>query len=247
MRTAWPRLPELAGRVVLSAALVLVLGHQFGPGLCRALLPLLAATLKAMAPDFTLLSTDVVRDGLGSVLQVAATPAHALLLNGRLLQPFGTGAMPPGGFLVSATVGGALQSSELALIAALAWPSRTLREYLLRAGLALALASALLIAVPLTLAAELWGAAHDLAQSGQVPAVLVASRLLMGGGGAALGLATAAMTVRLAALFARTSASESGPLVRARRRWARQPRQPRQPRLSRCSRCSCEPRHPGAA
>jgi hypothetical protein len=247
MRATWPRLPELAIRVMAWAAVVLVLGRLFGPHLCQRLLPLFTLVVEAIAPEFRLLFADVARDGAGGLLRIAASPAHALLLNGRLLQPFGTGSMPPGGFLVSVTIGGALQASELALIAALAWPARTLREYALRAGITLALATALMIAVPLTLVAELWGGAHDFVQSGQVPAVLVASRLLMGGGGAALGLAAAALAVRLAALSARTSASECGPSARARLRWARWTRWTRWSCRVRRARCSCGPRFPGAA
>jgi hypothetical protein len=212
MRIAWPRLPEICCRVAIVATVVLVLGRLFGATLCEALLPLLEAAMKVMAPDFTLQSAEVVRGNTGALLQVAAGPAHPLWLNGRLLQPFGTGTMPPGGFLVSVTVGGVLGASELTLIAALAWPAYSLQELLLRSGLALLAAVSLLLFAPLTLVAELWGGVHDLVQSGQVPAVLVASRFLMGGGAAALGLVAAVAAVRLAAPAqraapARTSAS----------------------------------------
>jgi len=212
MRIAWPRLPELVCRVAIVAAVVLALGRLFGATLCDALLPLLEAAMHVMAPDFTLQSANVVRGAGSGLVQIAAGPAHPLWLDGRLLQAFGTGSMPPGGFLVSETVGGVLGASELTLIAALAWPAHGLRELLLRGGLALGAAMALLLCAPLTLVAELWGGVHELVQSGQVPAVLVASRFLMGGGDAALGLAAAVLAIRLAARMqraapARTSAS----------------------------------------
>ena len=151
-----PRLPELALRLLLSAVFVLWLSLTFGADLARWLQPAVAACVERLDGRFLVQRTLLVEDVYGQQLRLEVNLSAPVSLGGRVIEPFGTGHMPAGGYRVNLTIGGMWEYVDVLFIAVLAWPARGYLQRLKRTLLALALAALLwLLQVPATLAAEL--------------------------------------------------------------------------------------------
>jgi hypothetical protein len=203
----WPRPLEVCARAVVATGLVLALSLSCGKWIVRPLLPMLAATVPRLDERFTVQGVDLLDDPAGERVELQANLAFPVTVRGTVIEPFGTGDMPPGGFLVTETVGGTLQYVDLLAIIALAWPAMGWREHLARWLSAMPLCFALVVLqLPATFAAELWGGVVEPLAPGLVSPLMVWSRFLMGGGGFALALLFGAIAIAASKRLARMSA-----------------------------------------
>jgi len=191
-----PRPTEWLLRLVLAGVLVVGLTQWCGRALVQGVSPALTWLIPRLDERFTVFDVAVVDEGGGLVLRVLANLSRPVVVAGRLREPFGYGAMPAGGFKVALTLGGVLQSVQLLLIGALAWPAQRAREWGLRLLAVVPLCALLwLLQWPPTVVAELSNSIQQELDPGPVPGLLVWSRFLMGGGGAALSLLAAAVAI----------------------------------------------------
>ncbi len=191
-----PRPSELLLRLLLAGLLVIGLSQWWGRALVQGVAPALGWLIPSLDDRYTILDVAVVDEGGAEVLRVLANLSRPVVVGGRVREPFGHGAMPAGGFEVALALGGVLQYAQLLLIAVLAWPAQRLREWGPRLLLAVPLCALLwLLQVPLTVIAELSHSIQQELDPGPVPAIMVWSRFLMGGGGAVLSLLAAAVAI----------------------------------------------------
>ncbi|HTY49063.1 MAG TPA: hypothetical protein VMB48_05165 [Steroidobacteraceae bacterium] len=180
-----PRPAELGLRLLLAGALVLGTLHALQRAIIEPLVPVFAAAVRVLDPDFTILSAGVASDGPVQSVVIRANLALPARFAGRTVYPIGWfPGEPEGGIEVKLSLGGLLQYSGLLLIIALAWPARTAAEFALRLLLCLPCLALLLLAeAPFTVLGELWSAIRDYAAPGSFCGWVVWSRFLMGGGG----------------------------------------------------------------
>jgi hypothetical protein len=192
-------------RLAIASALVLWLSHTFERTFVQSMIPAFGAAILALDGNFTLLGIDISRDdGPNETLRIRANLAHPIKVAGRTLLPFGWGPMPEGGFQLTLALGGVLQYCALMLIVVLAWPAMRAWEFALRILIAAPLmAILLLIDVPFTVLAELWGAIHRNIDPQIFQPLMIWSRFLMGGGGLVLALLMAGIAIGLGARWSR--------------------------------------------
>ncbi|MEJ0039690.1 MAG: hypothetical protein WDO68_27205 [Gammaproteobacteria bacterium] len=191
---------RVALRIAIVALAVLWAGQRFDRTLVEWMLPALRASTEFLAYDFKFVGIDVVHDGLGDTLRVQANLTRPIDIAGRTVYPLGWGSRTPGWTLLNFTLGGLLQYAALLLIVVIAWPARSAKELLLRAGITVPLlAFLLLIQIPPTILAELWFPIHADTDANAFWPLLAWSRFLMGGGGFAIALALAIAAIGIAA------------------------------------------------
>lgn len=201
-----PKPLELAGRALLCTVLVLAVLQVCSRPLAQALLPGLRAVVPLLDPRFQLSEVRLARHGADEVVRFRGNLSRPLLVQGRIVSPFGWNGTPPGGFQITYTLGGVLQYSAGLLIFTLAWPVSGRRELARRLALALPCIALLPLAiVPLTVVAEFRHGLMSLVAPGPPGGLLIASRYLMGGGGWAIVLVAAALCIDRARLIDRQS------------------------------------------
>jgi len=176
---------KLLLRLIVVGAGVLLLAHHYQRALLTPLLPLIQSTLTHVQDDFTIQSLDIVENGPNEVLRLHANLARPTYISGRMFYPIGWQSAAEGGYEIRLTVGGTIQYSLLILIVVLAWPAGHWRVALTRLLFALPL---MLLNTAITFPAELWNPIHEEWLSDITWPLLVASKMLMGGGGLILGL-----------------------------------------------------------
>jgi len=183
MRPGSARLPELALRMLVAAALVIGAGRVLQVSLIRPLLPVFGATVVLLAPQFTVQSLEVI-PAQAPVVRLRANLLEPVEYAGHTVYPIGwMSRAGQGGYQVELSLTGLLQYPALIVLIVLAWPAPWI-TFLIRLPLGLALAAgALLSEAPVTLVAELWGIVRDQADPGAPCYWMIASRFLMGGGG----------------------------------------------------------------
>jgi hypothetical protein len=198
---------KLIARLLVVSALVLWVAHQYQRAIVEPLLPLVGATFTAVQDTFVLQSLDIADDGPNQSLRLRANLAKPIDVNGRMFYPIGWGTNEQGGYQITLTVGGAMEYSLMTLIVVLAWPFAHWQALLKRIVIALPLMLGLLLLnTTITFPAELWNPIHDEWVPDITWPLLVASKVLMGGGGLMLGLLCGALAI---AMSMRTAAALS--------------------------------------
>lgn len=196
---ALPHPLKLAVRLGVASILVLWMAHSFQRTLIEPLLPALRATIEYLESDFTILGTDIAREGPNETIRVRANLASPLYVAGRIVYPMGWNRGTEGWLQVNLTLGGVLQYVSLMLIVVLAWPAQRVSEFIVRIAIALPLITLLLLLhAPFTILADLWFPIHDDYDPHSFWPLLAWSRFLMGGGGIAAALLLAIVAIVLA-------------------------------------------------
>ena len=201
-RAALPHPARLALRIALAATLVLWLGYVYAAVLVDALLPWLRSAFGWFGSQFVLLRMHVEQQAGFGRLVLDADLAHPVIIGGHTLQPLRWSSQGGGWSQIELTLGSVLAGPLLLLIVVFAWPARPL-EQLLRLVISVPVAALLLLTTTLTQIAELWFPIQRELEPGHLWPLLLASRLLMSGGGlivaALLGLGVVALAQRAAA------------------------------------------------
>ena len=195
----WPRALELAGRALLSTVLVLIVVQALGRSLVRPLIPVFRTAVPFLDPRFVITDVRLTRLGASEVVRFRGNLSQPVLIDGRIINPFGWNGMPAGGFQITYTVGGVLEYGALLVIFVLAWPASRVSELTCRLALSLPCIALLSLAiVPFTVVAGLHNCLESLLESSPTGALLIASRYLMGGGGFAIALVAAVLCIECA-------------------------------------------------
>jgi hypothetical protein len=193
---AWPRPHRIIGRFLIMAALVLGGAHEFGSQIVEPLLPIYSHTIALLDDRFTITDARVSHEGASEILRFRADLARPVFVGGHELDPFGWARQHEAGFQITYTVGGPLQFAALLLIAVLAWPAGSGWEMLWRIGAAVPFGGVLLLLdVPITVVAELRNLLATSVDPSALSDWMVASRFLMGGGGALVALLMALLSI----------------------------------------------------
>lgn len=196
---AWPRPGRFIVRLATCTLLVLGGIQVLERALVGPLLPTFCSVMSYLDDRFVITDARLVRQGANEVVRFRANLARPLLVDSRILYPFGTHGVPEGGLQVTNTAGGVLQLAGLLLILVLAWPARRAVELALRLGIALPVMAALvLLDTPFTAVAELRNGLAIAIDPQTVDNWMLASRFLMGGGGYAMTLLLAAGCIAFA-------------------------------------------------
>jgi hypothetical protein len=178
------------------AAIVLGGVHEFGNGAVRPLLPIYSHTIELLDDRFTITDARLSHEGSSEILRFRANLARPLFVRGKELDPVGWSRPAEGGFQITYTVGGTLQFDALLLIVVLAWPAVSFREMAWRMGIALPVGAALLLLdIPFTVVAELRNFLATVVDPNGISDWMIASRFLMGGGGAMIALVAALLSI----------------------------------------------------
>lgn len=164
----------------------------------HALLPLFRGALALFGSDFSVLALAVNTTDGRDVLHLRADLAHTVIIANQPVYPLRWNPQGAGWLDVRLTLGGVLLYPLLLLIVVLAWPVRGIREMLWRCALSVPLIVLLLLTTTLTQLAELWFPIHDELDPHSIWPLLLASRLLMGGGGLLLALVAGLAVVAVA-------------------------------------------------
>jgi hypothetical protein len=201
-----PKPLGVAARWIVASIFTVWLGFALEKSLVNAALPLLQALFELLQNDFTILSADIAQHGPNETLQVRADLAKPFYIDGRFVYPINLRSATPIGWLqVNLTLGGLTQYALLMSIAVLAWPARSVGEYLTRLGIAVPCAAMLFLLNCLcTLFAEFQNAMYQTYAPNTFLLSMAWSKFLMGGGSAMLALLLAALCIRLAATVAAT-------------------------------------------
>jgi len=210
---ALPRPLELAIRLLAASVLVLGTLHAFQRPIVEPMIPAFRAAVRLLATEFVIDSAEIVQEGPNETLRFQANLSMPLTFAGRTLYPFGwSGVVPQGGYQVALNLGSVLQYCALTLIAVVAWPASHFKEFSMRLALSTPLLSLLLlIHVPFTTVAELWGLLYDDYDPSGFCAWLVWSRFLMGGGGLALASLAGALAIAAAKHWASAALRVNNP------------------------------------
>ena len=192
----------LTMRFAVVSIIVLVLAHLFRQELVAPLTPVIHDTVRLVAPEFSLVSQDIVQQGRNEVLRVRANLSVPMEYAGHQLNPFGWNGTPAGGYQISMTLGGILQYAAFMLIVVLAWPLNGFKDLVVRCILWMPLALVLFILdTPLTVIAELWNGLRNHFAPDSPCGWMVWARFLQGGGGfmlaALMGMLVIAASARL--------------------------------------------------
>jgi len=192
----WPGTREVAGRLLLATVLVLLVVQVLGRPLVRPLIPIFGAAIPFLDPRFAITDARLSRVGASEVVRFRGNLSQPLVIDGRIINPFGWNGTPAGGFQITYTVGGVLEYGALLLIMVLAWPASGLRELACRLALSLPCIALLSLAiVPFTVVAEFRQGLASLLAPTALDGSLIASRYLMGGGGWVIALLTAVFCI----------------------------------------------------
>jgi hypothetical protein len=186
---------EVLLRALASACLVLCVLPFCGPWLVRPLSSPVRVLIGAFDTTFTASDVGVVATGPEVQLYVRADLARPARLGTNILAPAKTA--PAGMLYIAREVDNVFQYAALALIVVMAWPGTT-GEVAARLSIALPLSMLLvLLDVPSEALGDLWSLLHHLHPELHAPesAWTFWGRLLMGGGGLALGLVVAAISI----------------------------------------------------
>jgi len=182
--------------MLLATVLVLLVVQALGRTLVRPLIPIFGAAVPFLDPRFAVSDVRLSCVGASDVVRFRGNLSQPLLIDGRIINPFGWNGMPAGGFQITYTVGGALQYGALLLIFVLAWPASGPRELVCRLALSVPCIALLSLAiVPFTVLAEFRQGLVSLVAPTALDGSLIASRYLMGGGGWVIALLTAAFCI----------------------------------------------------
>ena len=187
---------KLALRLLVVAIVVLWVAHSFQRALVAPLVPPIRAVVGLIQNNFTILEMDVAHDGPNETLRVRANLARPFSIGATVVYPFGWKPGTEAWMVVNMTLGGVLQYVALMFIAVLAWPVRSLRELAGRVVMTVPLAALLLmLQVPLSILAELWAPLLSDFDPDAFSPLLLWSRFLEGGGGLAIALLLAVITI----------------------------------------------------
>ncbi len=191
--SAQVRALNFALRLGLVIALMLTAAHFYSRQVVTLMLPTLAAALKLVADDFTIVQFDVVDERNQASLAAVALLGRTVVLGGRAIVPDGQSVM-----VVATTIGTVLQPIWVAWVMALAWPAR-MAELALRIVMASAmLVPVVLLDTPLSLAAWLWDVMVRLHEPSRASPLLWWNVFLNGGGRLVLGLIAGFLSIALA-------------------------------------------------
>jgi hypothetical protein len=199
-----PKPLVLLARFALTLSLLLGLAFSVQQSLLLGLVPLIKAAVQFVLPDFHVVGVDVVTNGHGQVLRLLARLNEPQHINDHWIYPQGWLGAPSGSQQVSAfqvdlTSGGTLSYSLLVFTLVLAWPAKGAAIVVRRLFWALMLALLLLLVnVMTTFAAEVWALLHDVLAPREIWPLLVWSKMLMGGVGLMLSVASGALAIALA-------------------------------------------------
>jgi hypothetical protein len=182
---ALPKPAEVCARAVIAGIAVLWALHVLQRTIAAPLIPVIAAAIPAIDPEFTILSATVAPAGAAQAAVIRADLARPTTFAGRTLYPFGADAGEPRGwYQIELTLGGLLQYCALLAIIVLGWPVSGPLELAVRVLLCGPMMAALLfMEAPFTVIGELWAGLRDQYAPGQFCGWLIWSRFLMGGGG----------------------------------------------------------------
>jgi hypothetical protein len=200
------RRPDLARRLPIAALLVCSFVYVTRSSLMDLVLPGLREVVELSNPQFTLFGLQVASDGGQELLRLRANLTVPIQVAERTVYPVAWPYPQRGGYEVTMTLGAVLSPALALLIAAAAWPLRSKREGGVRAVAAIALSLLVTIAnAAAILHADLLHVAVDAAYDNEssVPsAAMMASRLLMDGGGFAIAIGLALGAVAFASRLA---------------------------------------------
>jgi len=193
--------PDFATRLLLAALLICSVAYIARPCLVALVLPGLREAVKLTHPQFTVFGLDVSREP-AEALRLRTNLVRPVPIAGRTIYPIAWPNPERGGFEVRMTLGGVLSPAVVLLICAAIWPLRTAVEGLVRVAVAVALAWVITIAnAVVTLHAELLHVAVDASEpyavSSPSSVAMMASRMLMDGGGFAVAICLALSAVAL--------------------------------------------------
>jgi hypothetical protein len=182
-------------RLLITSAVLLGALQLWKRPLIEPMIPLFRVASEFVAQDFKIDDVEIVRHGPNETLQFTANLAAPIFFGGKTLYPFGWNHSPAGGYRVYLTLGGLAGYVALLLIIVIAWPTKRVRNYVIRLALSLLFAAVLLaIDIPFTVAAELRNVLYDYAPH-EINALMVWSRFLMGGGGYTLAILFAGVAI----------------------------------------------------
>lgn len=192
-------------RLLLGTAVLLPLAVLYGEAFVSSWLSAYRAVFAWVADDFKLLNLYVDHEGADRVLRARVMWQHIVFIGGKVIYPD-----PRGTANASTLLAHALQGPLVAMLAAIAWPTRAqtatskpLRPWVEWAARPITLLPLLtmlvLIDMPIVLAGELWDLALDMLDPGATSALVIWKQFMQGGGRYALGLVAGILAV----LFAR--------------------------------------------
>lgn len=185
------RLLKLTGRFTLAIALLLTLNQLYGKALIQTLLPSLRWELVQLDDTYRILDLSLDREGRDTVIRLDVGLERAVVIGGRVLMPD-----PRARANVSTLAAHVTQPAILCLALILAWPTRKVIEYPLRALIACGgLALVVLADVPFVLWAELWNLHVSAFEPDRFSPLLTWKDFLQGGGRFALGLGVGILAV----------------------------------------------------
>lgn len=194
--TRWPQPLEILARALLATVLILAVDQTLGDSLVRPLLPIFRTAVPLLDARFVLIDVRLTRVGVDEVVRFRGNLSRPLVIQDRIVSPFGWSGMPQGGFQTTYTVGGVLQYAAVLLICVLAWPASGLRELTCRLALGLGCAALLcVVVVPVTVVAEFRNGLENMVAPAPPGGALIASRYLMGGGGWVIALLAAVVCI----------------------------------------------------
>lgn len=175
---------KLAGRFTLAIVLLLTLNQLYGKAVIEAMLPLLHWELAQLDDTYRILDLRLDREGHDTVIRLDVGLERAVVIGGRVLMPD-----PRARANVSTLAAHVTQPAMLCLALVLAWPTRKVIEYPLRALIACGgLALLVLADVPFVLWAELWNLHVSAFEPDRFSPLLIWKDFLQGGGRFMLGL-----------------------------------------------------------
>jgi hypothetical protein len=188
-------------RLLLGAAVLLPLAVVYGEALVNTWLAAYRVVFSWVADDFKLLNLYIDHEGADRVLRARVMWQHIVFIGGKVIYPD-----PRGTANASTLLAHALQGPLVAMLAAIAWPTRAQTgpgkptgpwlEWAARAiALLPPLAVLVLIDMPVVLAGELWELALDALDPGATSALVIWKQFMQGGGRYALGLAAGVLAV----------------------------------------------------
>lgn len=117
-RAAWG-LRQVLRRLALASALLVPLAMFFDATLVEFCLPAYRVVFETVADEFRIVGLDLDREGADRVVRVRVALEPVLVLGGKITYPD-----PRGTANASTLVAHAVQGPVLAMLVALAWPSR---------------------------------------------------------------------------------------------------------------------------
>ena len=198
---------DFATRLLIVALLVCSVAYAVRSCLMAMVLPGLREVVKLTHPQFTVFGLDVSREPSPEALRLRTNLVRPVQVAGHTIYPIAWPHPEQGGFEVKITLGGVLSPAVALLIAAAIWPWSNAVEGVVRMSTAMALAWLITFAIAfVTLHAELLHVAFEASVADEISAspsvAMMASRLLMDGGGFAIAIGLAWSAVAFGSLLA---------------------------------------------